>query len=144
MAPAYVPPAEKAAAPLPKKEENSWYDPTSWFGSDNGTAPSNSASPTEFGAERIPAGNPVAGEAPRPEPLDHITANVVSVTYSITGRFIVTLENGQVWRQIDGDTAEAHFGNNKHNAVTISRGMLGSYNLVIEGRKAMYKVKRMK
>jgi len=142
-APAYVPPAEKAATP-PKKEESAWYDPTSWFGSDDEAAAVNTAGSTEFGAERIPAGRPMAGEAPKPEPLDHITANVVRVDYNGNGRFVVTLDNGQVWRQIDGDSSEAHFGKDKSYVVTISRGFMGSYNLVISGQTALFKVKRVK
>jgi hypothetical protein len=140
MAPAYVPPPQTAAAP--KQEDSAWYDPTGWFGSDEKAAAP--GSPAAFGAERIPEGQAVAGEPPKPRPVNHVTANVTAVNYSANGRFVVTLDNGQVWRQIDGDSTVARFENNKRYAVTISRGLIGSYNLVIEGQTALFKVKRVK
>jgi hypothetical protein len=137
-APAYVPPAAQA----PKQEDSAWYDPTGWFGSDEkAAAPGN---PANFGAERIPEGQAVAGEPPKPRPVNNVTASVTAVSYSANGRFIVTLDNGQVWRQIDGDSTVARFENNKHYIVTISRGLIGSYNLVIKGQTALFKVKRVK
>jgi hypothetical protein len=139
-APAPVPPARTAAAPA--QEDSAWYDPTGWFGSEEKAAAS--GNPANFGAERIPEGQAVAGEPPKPRPVNNVRANVTAVNYSANGRFIVTLDNGQVWRQIDGDSTVARFENNKRYVVTISRGFMGSYNLVIGGQTALFKVKRVK
>jgi hypothetical protein len=135
------PPAQSfgRAAPEGSKEKSSWYDVGGWFGSDAPRA--TTGTPAEFGAESVPAAAPAPG-APVPERLDSITANVTSVAFNGNGRFTVSLDNGQVWRQVQGDTVTAKFGLSGHDRVTISRGFMGSYNLVIAGRNAMFKVRR--
>ena len=138
-APAAVAPAPQAAqaAPPPQKNSGSWYDPTQWFGKDDQLPASNN--PADFGAEAVrqPA-NPAA-----PQPLQEITAHVTSANMNAFGRFTVVLDNGQIWRQLDSDTGTARFGKTGGDTVTISRGMLGSYNLVVDGRAKLYKVKRV-
>ena len=58
------------------------------------------------------------------------------------GKFIVFLDNGQVWREIDSDPA--HFSKGGTNTVTIERGMMSSYNMHINGGNHTYKVTRVK
>jgi hypothetical protein len=137
------PPAQSfgQATPEGSKEKSSWYDVGGWFGSDAPRA--TTGTPAEFGAESVPATAP-APEAPVPEPLDSITANVTSVVFNGKGRFTVSLDNGQVWRQVQGDTVTARYSFGGHDSVTISRGFIGSYNLVVAGRNAMFKVRRVK
>jgi hypothetical protein len=94
--------------------------------------------PADFGKENM------SFHSDAPEPLDHITAGVANVTYNFFRRFTVTLDNGQVWRQEDGDTDVARFEKDKAEVVTISRGFLESYHLTIQGRWGTYKVKRIK
>jgi hypothetical protein len=58
--------------------------------------------------------------------------------------FAVTLENGQVWTQIDCDTVAAHW--NKEPAtylVTITGGAFGSFNMSVKGNPGRYKVRRV-
>jgi hypothetical protein len=90
-----------------------------------------------FGAERLPQ----AQTARRA--VEEITSPITDLTYSVTGKFTVTLANGQVWRQKEGDVA-AKFYRKTDQTATISRGTLGSYNMLINGSGAYYKVSRVR
>ena len=131
------------AAPPAPKGQSSWYDVGGWFGSSDAPRGATIGTPAQFGAEALPPPKAVPGEPPPPQPLDEITANVTSVAFSGTGRFTVSLDNGQMWKQIEGDTGTAKFKTRGGDSVTISRGLLGSYNLVIAGRTALFKVRRI-
>jgi hypothetical protein len=95
--------------------------------------------PEVFGSESLPAeASPDA--AP---PLDSISAAVAKVSFGPTGRFTVVLDNGQVWQQLTGDTDKARFPSDTV-MVTISRGLIGSYNLSIGDSAKTFKVRRIK
>jgi len=53
-----------------------------------------------------------------------ITARVVSATRQASGRYLITLENGQVWLQTED---ELGFRLRAGSSVSIERGLLGSY-----------------
>jgi hypothetical protein len=136
-------PAEQVA-----KEEG-----TSWFGLDHifGGKDAPQTEPNQFGADRLPAEEQAKTNPPPPpeatpvKELDSMTATLTDYALTPTGRFIVFLDNGQVWQEIEGDTATAHFKKNpKENTVTITRALLGSYALTINDLNQSYKVKRMK
>jgi hypothetical protein len=58
--------------------------------------------------------------------------------------FTVTLANGQVWRQIEGDDAYAKWDRPAGSyPVIISRGMFGSFNLQVAKMGGIYKVHRL-
>jgi len=118
-----------------------------WFGFDLGglfgSAPAQQTTPEKFGSEALPAPPPVPGEAPPPEAIDHITAKVTDFSYTPFGKFIIFLDNGQVWRQVEGDSDKAEF-ERSGNTVTIERAVLGSYSLMINSSSKTYKVKRVK
>ena len=135
-------PTVAAAPPAAKKDEESWFGIADWFGS-NKASPALQTTPQQFGSENVPP-PPAAPGAPPAEPLDSIAAGVSDFAYNPYGRFVVFLDNGQIWQQLQADTGQARFSKNTKNQVTISRGMLGSYNLVIGGRSAIFKVKRIK
>lgn len=97
--------------------------------------------PEQFGSESLPAPEPREGES---GPIDSITANVTEYAYTPFGKFIVFLEGGEIWRQLDGDSGRAVFRSNGDNSVIISRGILGSYNLQVNGSNAVFKVRRVK
>ena len=60
------------------------------------------------------------------------------------GVFTVTLANGQVWRQVAGDTTIAHWKKPPENyAVRISHGFLGSYNFQVKNEPGLFKVLRL-
>lgn len=93
------------------------------------------APPTGLGSERLPR------TASAPKRAQEMTAGVASVSYDARGRFTITLDNGQVWRQLEGDTGVLQ--GSRISAVRISRGALGSYDLNVIGRNATYRVLRL-
>jgi len=99
-------------------------------------APPVAAPPIGLGSERLPR---TASAAPRR--AQELTAGIAGITYDARGRFTVTLDNGQVWRQLEGDTAVLQGARN--STVRISRGALDSYDLNVVGRNASYRVLRL-
>ena len=66
-----------------------------------------------------------------------------SYSFNKYGGFIVTLEDGQVWQQLSGDTDIARWKKPAQNyEVRISRGLLGSYNLQVHNLPGVFKVRR--
>lgn len=101
-------------------------------------APVAAAKPdADFGAERLPQNDAT------PQQPESMTAKVAQVRWNPFKHFSITLDNGQVWRQIDADS-ETAVGRLKPAAtVKITRGFLGSYSLAVEGEWGIYKVKRI-
>lgn len=61
------------------------------------------------------------------------------------GLFTITLEDGEVWKQLPGDGLEAHWHSRPQGYfVTIKDGALGSFNLRVDGEDRFYKVARVK
>jgi hypothetical protein len=119
----------------------------SWFGFDFGDifgGPGQQTTPQQFGSEHLPAPPLKEGEPPPEGPIDSITANVTDYALNPFGKFVVFLESGQVWKQIGGESDLANFKKSGGNIVLISRGMLGSYNMQINGSNRVFKVKRIK
>lgn len=93
---------------------------------------------------------PAAGFGARPLPVsplgnvDRVSSQMASYSFDKLGWFTVTLRNGQVWRQVDGDTTYAHW---KKPAdayqVQLSKGFLGSFNLQVRGEPGLFKVHRI-
>lgn len=98
--------------------------------------------PEQFGSESLPSAT--VADAPVPAALDNIMDKVTAVSFSASGRFTVTLANGQVWQQVPGDTDKAYFPRKGDVQVRISRGTIGSYNLSIGTNNAVYKVHRVR
>lgn len=142
--PAVAPAPNVASAPPPapsRKEQESGFGHD--MGSQAATMPSQQTTPEQFGSDRLPP--PPQESANAPAELDKITAGVSDVAFTPFGKFIVFLDNGQIWRQLEGDSGHAHFRKNpKSNKVTISRGLLGSYNLTVNDSNALFKVTRVK
>ncbi|MGH6889091.1 MAG: hypothetical protein ACREHF_07845 [Rhizomicrobium sp.] len=136
-----TPPAALPAGRTPTEEEQ-----RSWFGFDLGdlfgTGPAEQTSPAQFGANTLPATH--AKEEQAGAEVDSVTAGVSDVAYTPFGKFIVFLDNGQVWRQIEGDADHAIFPKSGKTSVTIRRGFIGSYNLTIGDSNRLYKVTRVK
>jgi len=69
---------------------------------------------------------------------------MASYKFDSNGFFTVVLDNGEVWRQIDGDTTMAHwFRKPGFYVATVTAGALGSSNLHIQGEGRGYKVRRV-
>jgi len=82
--------------------------------------------------------------APKPEELTQLSANVREFRRTARGLTLFVLDNGQTWRQLEADGSqilEPPPGTTLK--VTIERGLLDSYNLTIEGRNGLIKVRRV-
>lgn len=97
-------------------------------------APAKSAE-QRFGAERLPAEQ----QPGRPAEADSITANVKSIRQLVPGRYIVVLDNEQVWYVKEGTTLRIKPG----EPVVIERGALDSYLLKRQGAQTSYRVERI-
>ena len=96
-------------------------------------APSTSSS---FGSESLPqARTPPSGSAKA------IIAGVANLSFDGTGHFTVTLDNGQVWRQVPGDMSILR--QTQVASVHIARSVFGSYDLNLPGLHASYRVVRI-
>src|SRR5260221_14103555 len=91
------------------------------------------------------------GKPPPPPRITKITATVIELARSARGRPIFVLDNGQVWRQLDGDDANVQDPQpGKTMKVAIERNRIGglfggySFNLTIQGRKGLIRVSRAK
>jgi hypothetical protein len=94
-----------------------------------------------FGDENLPAKSARTNlRAPK-----KLVARAEEVSFSKSGYFTIGLDNGQWWRQVDGDTNYARFHEPPNrNIVTIEHGFFGSYNLHIQGLSQGYKVNRIR
>jgi len=136
------PPEPQEVTRPPTKEEQK-----SWFGFDLSglfnASPSQQTTPQQFGAENMPSTQQKVEAAK--EEVESISAGVTDYAYTPFGKFVVFLDNGQVWRQIQGDADHAQFRKNaKDNKVTIERGLIGSYNLSVNDSSRVFKVERVK
>jgi hypothetical protein len=78
-----------------------------------------------------------------PDSIDHISARMISYSFGKLGWFTVTLDNGQVWAQVHGDTDFAHWKRPAADyQVRLSHGFLNSYNLQIRGELVRFKVRQ--
>lgn len=72
------------------------------------------------------------------------TGWLASYRFGRNGVFTVTLENGEVWQQLDGDNHVARWSKPAHDYVaTITKGAFKSFNLSVKGNPAAYKVRRV-
>ena len=84
-------------------------------------------------------------QPPRSAEIAQITAAVLELARTLRGRAVFVLDNGQTWRQLDADATEVREPPpGKVMRITIERGMLDSYNLTVEGRNGLIKVRRLK
>ena len=68
-----------------------------------------------------------------------------SYAFDTHGIFSVTLSNGEVWRQVEGDSNFAHWRAPASNYVVILRsGAFGSSNLQVQGQATTFKVERVR
>jgi hypothetical protein len=138
-----APQMRETLAASKKLGERTAEDKVSIFGFDVGGIFGSSEGPTtpeEFGKNQMPP-----TEAEEAQVLESISAGVTEYARTPFGKFIVFLDNGQVWRQLDSDTGVIHFSHDAtENKVVISRGILDSYNLKLDDHNQIYKVKRLK
>ena len=137
------PPAAAPAPPPSPKEQEDWFGRN--IGSIFATAPEQQTTPEKFGADSLPEKQQQEANVNAPQMIESISAKLDDYAFTPMNKFIVFLDNGQVWRQLDGDDGHAHFRKKaKDNSVKISRGFMGSYDLVLNGQGLLFKVKRVK
>ncbi len=144
-APVASPAAPIAAvpAPPPVADDRPWYDPGRMLG----VSPRQQITPEQFGGENLMPPKPPPGQVAvnqPPQEIDSIAASVRDWSFNAHNKFIVVLDNGQIWQQLESDAGNAHFMKNAKNRVTISRGFMGSYDLVVNDASVLYKVRRLK
>jgi hypothetical protein len=90
----------------------------------------------------MPAGSPSgSARAVLPHGDAPIVSRLASYRLNGAGIFTVTLESGEIWRQIPGDTAFAKFaGPAARYVATIRKGFFGSYNMTIPGMPGLFRV----
>jgi hypothetical protein len=93
------------------------------------------------------AGTRAAGDFGKEVPdtsVSRVQSRMVSYQFNALGTFTVTLENGQVWRQVAGDTDHAHWKKPASSyVVTVTPGFLKSYNFQVRGLPGLFKVLRI-
>jgi len=72
-------------------------------------------------------------------------SRMASYRFEKSGAFVVTLENGQQWRQVDVESGSvAHWPHRPSTyKVTITQGAFGSYTLHTDDNPHIYKVERV-
>jgi hypothetical protein len=92
----------------------------------------------------IPKAEDFGKPPPRPPEVLQLAATVRELSKTVRGRAVFVLDNGQTWRQLEGDDAQVlEPPAGTVLKVTIARGAFGSYNLTIEGRNGMIRVRRI-
>lgn len=128
---AAVPAARKALAEQQAREKRGILD---WFGFSRQPKPV--TRPEDFGKPAAPFA---------PGEITQLKATVAEFAKTPRGRSIFILDNGQVWRQLDSDSDEVFEpAPGKPMKVMIEEGYFGGYNLSIEGRNGIVKVRRLK
>lgn len=126
-------PVQQATAETPKQEEEGGI--LRWFGLES-TRP---VTKTED------FGKPPPKVMDGPREVTEISAGVLELAKNAYGRSLFVLDNGQVWKQIDGDQTDvAEPKRDEALKVTIGKALFGSYSLTIEGRTGIIKVRRVK
>ena len=92
---------------------------------------------SSFGRERL-----AQSEASRRPVQDRVVSEVVRFDTNARGKFILTLANGQVWKQLDGDDSIAR-PRKSARSVAIEHALFGSYALTFNDSSQRYKVARV-
>lgn len=77
--------------------------------------------------------------------LKMITANVVEIGRNNRGKYVVILDNGQIWRQINADTNRLRVPKDAEGLVAeVKRKMLGAHDLSLNTGNRTIRVERIK
>lgn len=77
---------------------------------------------------------------------DELRAKLVALSFTNSGRYIITLDNGQVWRQITGDASQLRLSAVEGGGVPviIKKALFGSHRLRTAASKRMIRVERIR
>lgn len=96
--------------------------------------------PDEFGAERLPEQRKKRDE----RRLKSIESKITEIRINQFGKVTLTLENGQVWRQLSSDNKSVHFSKkDRLYTAKVKRSMMGNYMLTVNELKRTIRVKRI-
>ncbi len=73
--------------------------------------------------------------------LKAIKLTVVDVAYTLTKKFVLFMENGQIWRQKEGKRVRLP---KKKFEVEIKKGMVGGFTMTVPTKKSLIRVFRLK
>ncbi|MCF6196707.1 MAG: hypothetical protein L3J50_08390 [Emcibacter sp.] len=73
--------------------------------------------------------------------LKEIRLKVEKFIYTASKKFVLFMDNGQIWKQKDGNRIRLPKGEFE---VIIKKGMLGGYNIIVPTKKTLIRVKRLK
>ena len=90
----------------------------------------------QFGEEHI-------GRALPAHRLQAIVSAITDYRLDLHGKFIVTLENGQTWRQLESDSGLTRLRKTARQ-VRIERAVFGSYSLTFNDMRPAFKVDRVR
>ena len=101
------------------------------------------SAPVGIGAEQVIARNQSADDAQKK--LEQVRSLRVA-SYDIVPyeRLVVRLENGQVWRQIKGDTQRIRVDLKRNQTVDISKASMSGYKLRLNEMRRTIRVERIK
>lgn len=123
-----------------RKERDS-FGLTSATATTGGGEPASGTDFDEFGVEDVAA----LRRAREEERVNEITAESVSIQYLHGGRVTLTLNNGQVWRQLDSDSTYLPGARKGRTySVTLKRAAMGGYRARIEELDKSIRVRRVK
>lgn len=105
-------------------------------------APSAAPPPVEMGAEQVAERQGIRSRA-ESSSRESVHAAIVSAQEPIPGRMVLELDNGQVWRQLDGDARGLHFASGPAQ-VEITRSRLGGYRMTLLEQRQMLRVERLR
>jgi hypothetical protein len=143
-APVAAAPVASAEAPAPvlHRQRSSGFIESLFGPGGPNRAPQTTAA--QFGSESIANGGSHAYPAPMDaDTIDEITARLVS--YDVSGGFmVVTLDNGQVWRQVTGEPVGHLQRPAASYVVTIGRGSAGAYSMKLSHFARTLAVRRLR
>jgi len=74
-----------------------------------------------------------------------LISGLIEVSRTRKDKYVFILENGQIWKQAQSDTGKLFIPKKLGTVkVVIKRGFLGSHRLMIEGKKRLIKVNRLR
>ena len=77
--------------------------------------------------------------------IKSINAQVVEISLNSMGRATVSLDNGQVWRQLDSDDKKLHFGKRERLfTAKVKRSAFGNYMMTVNELHRTIRVRRIK
>ena len=97
-----------------------------------------------FGMDDLPKAQKEKRE--KREKTKSITAQVLDIARNGRGKYVVILENGQIWRQLNADTTKLRVSSKGAEGATveIKRKTFGGHSLRLDGDNRSIKVERIK